>query len=187
MCALSIDQPIGKNRNFVGDLSVEAAAYNSIEMELMPAVEGDSTDPWGGLEDIVNNQSVRRASVMRCATDFLDRVIPLDGASHADVVNYTVETPTRYARCFAELADGRKVCFIKLRKFIGWAGSENKRSFLFRNNGLHIEIRTDLDDSGTRGVPGHVNDVILESAMTPDQNCARKFIGIDGRQVLLPA
>lgn len=187
MCALSIDQPTGKNRNFVGDLSVEAAAYNSVEMELMPAVEGDSTDPWGGLEDIVKNQSVRRASVMRCATDFLDRVIPLDGVSHADVVSYSVETPTRYARCFAELSDGSKVRFVKLRKFIGWSGRKNKRSFLFRNNGLHIEIRTDSEDPGRRDVPGHVNDVILESAATVRESGVRKFIGIDGSQILLTA
>lgn len=183
MCALSIEQPTGKNRNLVADLSVEAASYNSVEMELMPIVAGAATDPWGGLEDIVKNQSVRRASVMQCATDFLDRVLPLDGVSHADVVSYKVETPTRYARCFAELADGRKVRFVKLRKFVGWSGRQNKRSFLFRNNGLHIEIRT---DAGGRDVPGQVDDVVLESAASVTQDCVRKFVGIDGSQVLLP-
>jgi len=184
MCALSIDQPTGINGKFVGELSVEAAAYNSVKMELMPAVEGDTSAPWGGLEDIVKNQSVRRASVIQCATDFLDRVLPLDGVSHADVIRYTVETPTRYARCFAELADGTKVRFVKLRKFIGWSVRDSKRSFLFRNNGLHIEIQTDSDGSE---MPGHVNDVILESAMTTNQAGVRKFIGIDGSQVFLPA
>ncbi len=43
----------------------------------------------------------------------LDEVIPLDGASHTDVVNYSVEIPLRYAECFALLCDGRKVVNIR--------------------------------------------------------------------------
>lgn len=180
MSTLNIEESIGK-------LSIEPAFFNSFEMELMPTQDGDSSSLWGGLEEIVKYDSVRRASVMKCATSFLDRVLPLDGVSHADVVRYTVEIPTRYARCFGVLADGRKVPFIKLRKFIGWAGRDNKRSLLFRNNGLHIEIQTDTDHLDGHAAPGQVRDVTLESAMTSNQDHDRRFIGIDGSQILLPA
>ena len=187
MCAMSIEEPTGRFRSFGDEMSVAAAAYNSVEMELMPETNGDVEAPWGGLEEIVKSHSVRRASVARCATDFLDRIIPLEDASHANVVRYTVEIPTRYARCFAEMTDGHKVPFVKLRKFIGWSGRANKRSFLFRNHGLHIEIQTDSEHRNGRGAPGQVSDVILESAMTDSRDCRRRFIGIDGSQIFLPA
>ena len=41
--------------------------------------------------------------------EFLDQAIPLKGASHADVVSYSVEIPMRYAEVLATLADGSKV------------------------------------------------------------------------------
>ena len=187
MCAMSIEGQTGRDRSFVGEMGAAAASLNSVEMELIPATNGDSAAPWGGLEEIVKNHSVRRASVARCATNFLDGAIPLEGASHADVVRYTVKIPTRYARCFAELTDGRTVRFVKLRKFIGWSGRDNKRSFLFRNHGLHIEIQTDAEQRNGRGAPGQVSDVILESALADNRDCNRKFIGIDGSQIFLPA
>jgi len=180
MSTLNIEEPIG-------NLSIEPAFFNSFEMELMPAQDGDSVSLWRGLEEIVKYDSVRRASVMKCATSFLDRVLPLDGVSHADVARYAVEIPTRYARCFGVLADGRKVAFVKLRKFIGWSGRENNRSLLFRNNGLHIEIKTDSEYRGGQSTPGQVSDVTLESVTTINGAHNRKFIGIDGSQILLPA
>jgi len=51
---------------------------------------------------------------------FLDRAIPLNGASHADVVEYSVDTPMRYTECFARLADGRDVRFKDSRQFLAW-------------------------------------------------------------------
>lgn len=173
---------------------------------------------------------VRGAAVIRYATDFLDRAIPLAGASHADVVKYSVEIPMRYAECYALLADGRKVKLAERRKFVGWTGYGEDRSLLFRNNGLHIEIQTDPEHPIGREAPGNISDVIIESAITTIQdfedsvaavdaedkvhvyrnwlglmqgtlaakikkngrlisrqlNGARKFIGIDGSQVILP-
>lgn len=171
----------------IGRLSIEPAFFDSFEIELMPAQDGDSSGLLGDLEEIVNHDSVRRASVMKYATRFLDRTLPLDGVSHADVVRYTVEIPTRYARCFGVLADGRKIPFIKLRKFIGWSGHDNKRSLLFQDSGLHIEIQTDADRHDGYIAPGQIRDVTLESSAIGNQHCDRRFIGIDGRRMLLPA
>ena len=172
----------------------------------------------------------RGAAVIAYATDFLDRSIPLQGASHADVVRYSVEIPMRYAECFAELADGRKTGFADKRKFAGWSGYGAQKALLFKNNGLHVEIRTDPEHPIGRDAPGNVRDIILESAVTTIQDCEdsvaavdaedkvnvyrnwlglmqgtleatfrkngrtvtrrlnreRKFVGIDGSQVVLP-
>jgi len=171
----------------IGNPSIEPAFFKFIEMELMPARDGGSSGPWGGLEDIVRYDAVRRVSVKKCATSFLDRVLPLDGASHADVIRYTVEIPTRFARCFGVLENGRKVPFLELRKFVGWSGRTGERSLLFCNNGLHIEIQTGFEGLGEKGSPAYIRDVTLESAISSNQVCERRFTAIDGSRMLLPA
>ena len=127
---------------------------------------------------------------------YLDQVLPLKDASHADVVAYSVEIPMRYAECFATLADGRKVRLADTRRFIGWAGDPNERSLLFRKNLLHIELRTDAGLNGSARGPGGISDIVLESAVRtikPAESSARechdaerRFIGIDGSLVALP-
>lgn len=124
---------------------------------------------------------------------YLDQVIPLKGASHADVVSYTVEIPMRYAECFATLKDGRKVRLADRRRFVGWSGDDAKRSLLFRKNLLHIELRTDKGLNGSAPGPGGISDIVLESAVRtiktaehPQQDAERKFTAIDGSLVTLP-
>lgn len=130
------------------------------------------------------------------ATQFLDSVIPLRDASHSDVVQYSIEIPMRYAECFAILQDGRKVSLVDRRRFVGWLGDSATRSYLFRKNLLHIELRTDVELQASQGLPGGVHDIILESgirtihsdanARTRHSDSERKFVGIDGSQVTLP-
>ena len=83
-------------------------------------------------------------------TAFLDKVIPLEGATHCDVVNYSAETPMRYTQCFAILADGRKVKFVNTRQFIGWSVANGHRSYLFRKGCRHIEILTQVEPTSDR-------------------------------------
>lgn len=130
------------------------------------------------------------------ATQFLDNVIPLRDASHCDVVRYSIEIPMRYAECFAILQDGRKVGLVDRRRFVGWLGDSTTRSYLFRKNLLHIELRTDADLQASQNAPGGVYDIILASgirtihsdanARTRQSDAERKFVGIDGSQVTLP-
>ena len=73
---------------------------------------------------------------------FLDRSVPLDGASHANVVDYEVVVPMRYAECIATLEDGTRVRFRNPRQFVGWSGPADQRRYLFRDGDRGIEIRT---------------------------------------------
>ena len=145
------------------------------------------------------------AKSVRENTDYLDRVIPLDGASHAEVLKYTVEIPMRYAICFAILADGRKVKLRDYRKFLGWSGWGKQRSYLFRSDDQYIEVRTNLDQAPDRPVPGNICSIVLGSPVSEDQsaqlyfaavrqdrqsmppilNEERKFIAPDGDQLVL--
>ncbi len=114
----------------------------------------------------------------------LDDVIPLDGASHAEVDEYQVETPMCYAECFALLTDGRKVGLQNPRAFIGWSCHDRNRSFLFHSRGRHYEV---VVEAGLRGrAPGSVRTILQESGSAQHSNLARKFIGIDGELVILP-
>jgi malate synthase len=114
----------------------------------------------------------------------LDEAIPLQGASHADVVEYSVEIPMRYAECFALLSDGRKVALRNPRQFVGWSTHDRNRSLLFRSNGKHYEVAV---EEGLRGQsPGCIRTVFLEAKSERRSSLARKFIGIDGDLVILP-
>jgi malate synthase len=120
-------------------------------------------------------------AVIGHATEFLDRTIPLSGASHSQVESYGVDIPMRYATLFAILTDGRKVRLRDARKFAGWSGWKEKRSFLFRNDDQHIEIQTDATDTISRMAPGQICDLAFDTT----GGCGRKFISPDGSQLVL--
>ena len=114
----------------------------------------------------------------------LDDAIPLQGASHADVVEYLVEIPMRYAECFALLSDGRKVALQEPRRFVGWSRHDRNRSLLFRSNGKHYEVAVEARLYGH--APGCIREVFLEAKSERRSSLARKFIGVDGDLVILP-
>ena len=100
----------------------------------------------------------RGAAVIAYAAAFLDRVIPLKAGSHAN--------PTDAAYREADA-------------FVGAAGDGDRRSYLFRNNGLHIEVQTDPDHPIGRDAPGNVSDIVLESAITTIQDCEDSVAAVD--------
>lgn len=118
------------------------------------------------------------------AVTLLDDLIPLRDASHNDVVEYSVEVPFRYAECFALLADGRKVGFIEPRKFVGWSSYSPSRVLLFRINGAHLEL--DVEEQLAGIAPGKIHNITLEAMAVRCADKMKKFIGIDGDQLLLP-
>ncbi len=122
---------------------------------------------------------VRGAAVIRYATDFLDRTIPLDGVSHADVNTYGLDRSDDGTRFVASLANGDAVQLADPTRFAGYAEQEHRSSFLFRNNGLHIEIQVDPEHPIGKEATGNVADVILESAITTIQDCEDSVAAVD--------
>jgi hypothetical protein len=119
------------------------------------------------------------------AVSLLDDLIPLQGASHTDVVEYFVEVPTRNAECHALLQDGRKVGLAEPWKFKGWSSYEPSRTLLFRVNGAHLEL--DVEDELAGKAPGKIHNIIIEAVALRCASTMKKFIGIDGNLVMLPA
>ena len=121
----------------------------------------------------------RGVAVIRYATDFLDRTIPLRDGSHADAQAYAVDRSTQPASCVVTLANGSTTGLRDAEKFVGFAERGTCRSYLFRNNGLHLEVQTNTDHSVGKDSPGHVSDVVLEAAITTIQDCEDSVAAVD--------
>jgi hypothetical protein len=125
------------------------------------------------------------AGLLQNTARILDDLIPLRGASHADVVEYLVEIPMRYAECCALLKDGRKVRLVDSRKFLGWSSHDSRRSLLFHNNDVTLEV--EVDNEAAQKSKSTVRSINLQAAIRNGASRVKKFIGIDGGLLILPA
>jgi hypothetical protein len=112
---------------------------------------------------------------MNSDTELLDRLIPLRGASHADVIAYATDIPMRYTECRATLADGRVVRLKNPRQFAGWSDSGTTLNLLFTGADRHVEIAVE------RAARERLKDITCWrlSDRKPNGN-ARYFVARDG-------
>ena len=101
----------------------------------------------------------------KLAAQHLDRLVPLLGASHGDVIDYSVTVPMRNAELRARLADGRTTRLIDSRQFIGWLGYGANPTLLLGCGDQRVVVAT-----------GSQHDLTSNT-----------FIARDGGQVPLPA
>ena len=121
----------------------------------------------------------RGAAVIRYATTFLDRAIPLDGVSHADVNSYGLDRADTRTDFVASLANGETTQLKNPHQFAGFSEADDQCAYLFRNNGLHIEIQVNPKHPVGRDATANVADVILESAVTTIQDCEDSVAAVD--------
>jgi len=107
----------------------------------------------------------------------LDELIPLRGASHADVVGYATDIPMRYTECCAVLADGRKVRLENSRQFLGWCSRGGTMDLLFDGGGRRVEVKLDKSEEGP------LRDVIEWRNTSGLNGAGRQFVMRDGSQV----
>jgi hypothetical protein len=72
----------------------------------------------------------------------LDKLVPLSGASHCEVIDYTVNIPTRYAVVQARLASGKTARLANGRQFLGWTGYGSNPTLLFNCGDRNIVLYT---------------------------------------------
>ncbi len=118
---------------------------------------------------------VRGAKVMEFAARFLDQALPLARGSHGQVVEYRLVSGSGGAEVEMHLPDG----VTGLRNPDAFAGSAPD-VLLFRNNGLHIELRFDRNHPVGKAHPAGVKDVVLESAMTTIVDFEDSIAAVDG-------
>ena len=121
----------------------------------------------------------RGAAVIRCATEFLDAAIPLDGVSHADANAYGIDHGDNGDVFVVSLAGGGAVGLANPAQFSGHATEGQRCTYLFSNNGLHIELRVDPAHPIGKEATANLADVVLESAVTTIQDCEDSVAAVD--------
>ena len=121
----------------------------------------------------------RGAAVIRYATEFLDRSIPLAGASHSDVNTYGLDHSDGGVRFVASQANGETLALKSEEQFVAFSTNESRSQFLFRNNGLHLELLVDPTHPIGKDATANLADVVLESAVTTIQDCEDSVAAVD--------
>ncbi|MDH3613263.1 MAG: malate synthase G [Gammaproteobacteria bacterium] len=164
----------------VGNARFALNAANARWGSLYDALYGtDVISEDGGQERGSSYNPTRGAAVIRYASDFLDRTVPLESGSHGDVSAYSIDKSSASAACIATMIDGSSSGFREPGKFVGYAAQGARRSYLFRNNELHVEVQTDPEHAVGKNAPGNVSDVVLESAITTIQDCEDSVAAVD--------
>lgn len=129
-----------------------------------------------GAEITKSYNPVRGAKVQAYARQFLDGVIPLTQGSHNDVISYQIAG----AKLVVNLLSGEQVSLVEPEKFIAFNGDEqNPSALLFKNHGLHVEIKIDPSMPVAKTDPASVADIILESALSVIQDCEDSISAVD--------
>jgi malate synthase len=124
---------------------------------------------------------VRGAQVIKYARTFLDNAAPLESGSHRDATRYVVREGT----LTVETAKGATT-LVEPAQFVGFQGEPASPSaILLKHNGLHVEIQIDAEAPIGRTDPAHVNDVVLEAAVTTIIDCEDSVAAVDAQDKVL--
>jgi len=132
-----------------------------------------------GREKGVSYNPARGELVVARAAEFLDQAVPLDGASHRDVMAYGIGEAGGVRQLRAILNDGNNTGLANPDQFAGFVDEDDPSVILLKNNGLHIEIQLDRSHPVGAAHPAGVKDVVLESAVTTIQDCEDSVAAVD--------
>lgn len=136
----------------------------------------DAISEEGGADRGLGYNPVRGKKVIKFAKDFLDRTIPLKGASHHDAVKYEIVN----SELAVSLENGEKAVLETGEKLAGYQGNpEQPTSLLFKNNDLYFEIQIDRADSIGKTDKAGVKDILLEAAITTIIDCEDSVAAVD--------
>ncbi len=121
----------------------------------------------------------RGAAVICYATEFLDATLPLAGISHADVNKYGINHTDDGDVFVASNGSGEAVGLNDPSRYVGHRADGGRCTYLFRNNGLHIELVVDPAHPIGRDATANLADVVLESAITTIQDCEDSVAAVD--------
>ena len=119
----------------------------------------------------------RGAQVIAYARAFLDRSLPLAGASHGEVVAYQVLD----GALVATLHSGAKTKLANPAQYVGHQGTAGAPSVVVLvNHGLHVELVFDRGHFIGKDDPAGLADVVVESALTTIMDCEDSVAAVDG-------
>jgi malate synthase len=133
------------------------------------------TDALGDLPPPGGYDAQRGERVIAWVREFLDDVVPLDGASHGAVAGYRVDDGALVAD-----VDGNAVGLADPEQFAAYGGdAAGPDSVLLRNHGMGIELVIDRNHEIGRTDRAGVADVVLESAVTTIVDCEDSIAAVD--------
>ncbi|EGD53548.1 malate synthase G [Gordonia neofelifaecis] len=142
----------------------------------------DAIPETDGAEKGRSYNKVRGDKVIAFAKAFLDKAVPLEQCSHADVTSYTVVD----GDVVAVFGDGQTTALADPTAFAGYTGdAAAPTGILLRHNGLHLEIQIDAASPiGSTDAAG-VKDVAVESAVTTIMDFEDSVAAVDAEDKVL--
>ncbi|HUS96372.1 MAG TPA: malate synthase G, partial [Hyphomicrobiaceae bacterium] len=135
------------------------------------AISGD-----GGAERAGGYNPKRGAKVIAYARAFLDKHMPLEKGSHADVQKYVIAM----GRLVPTMQDGSEAELKNPDQLAGYTGqSMSPDSILLRHNGIHAEIVINRTLPIGKDDPAGVSDLVLESALTTIMDLEDSIAAVD--------
>ncbi|RKF19807.1 malate synthase G [Alginatibacterium sediminis] len=139
-----------------------------------------------GAEKTSTFNPVRGEKVVAYARAFLDEAAPLNGASHKDVVNYSIGGLKTGHTLTATLQNDEEVVLIDAEQLVGYQGApDSPCAILIKHNNLHIEIQIDPDTPIGRVDKAGIKDVLMEAALTTIMDCEDSVAAVDGEDKAL--
>ncbi|MEL6451028.1 MAG: malate synthase G [Pseudomonadota bacterium] len=138
------------------------------------------TDALGDLPAGKGYDAARGARVIAWAKGFLDGAIPLDGAKWADVDHLSAD-----GHALVLKAGGTPVTLADKGQFVGHAASDAGQAYLFKNNGLGIEIVVNPDHEIGGTDPADIAAVNLEAALSTIMDCEDSVAAVDAEDKVL--
>ena len=119
---------------------------------------------------------VRGNKVIAWVRDFLDRSVPLDGASWKDAKGFAIAG----GKLEVALDGGRKTGLKDASELAGYLGDAGApKQFLLKHNGLGIEVLVDRDSEIGKTDAAGISDVWLESALTAIMDLEDSIAAVD--------
>ena len=133
------------------------------------------TDAMGDLPQGRGYDVARGARVIKWAKAYLDQVAPLDQGSHEDVAGYQV------------VEDALVPALADAGQYVGF--NQNRAGDLveviLQKNGLHIAIQIVPNGNIGSGDKAHVDDILLESAVSVIMDCEDSIAAVDAPDKVL--
>ncbi|MEM1287089.1 MAG: malate synthase G [Pseudomonadota bacterium] len=124
----------------------------------------------------------RGAQVIAWGRAFLDKAVPLEIGSHADVVTYVVA----HDRLVPTLEDGTVTELVDPEKFKGYHGDPMAPSMLlFQNNNLYFEMWFDTDNPIGKADKAGIAGINLEAAISTIMDCEDSVAAVDAEDKTL--
>jgi len=124
----------------------------------------------------------RGQAVFAYAAEFLDQAAPLSDGCHGDATAYKVVDGKTLC---VTLADSRVTTLANPDQFVGFTYDGDDDVVVLKNNGLHIEIRTNANHYVGQVHPAHVCDVVLEAALSTIQDCEDSVAAVDAEDKVI--